>query len=272
MTLHAAIGRDEPSKCAQVWPLALCRGIARGCVDVLQDKHGLHALILQVEPFYFEVATGTLVCTSWDSFPVGTPVFTCPACVRCLVKTDVLHNRDPDSCRYPDIEGVIWTCPACAASKPLHHRGHTLRATECRAATTPFEVPTGRMRNTEPKVAASAEPSASMRQGAPEPDSLEAEISDFQAEQEREARAAQTAAQRREDKAASSRAEEPHPELAVLVLVPAQLRPTVLQFHRRLVLDQMDDARSPRSRRRRTPRPGTGNLLIWVRLLSCCIL
>ena len=67
-TLHAAIGREEPSKCAQVWPLALCRGIARGCVDVLNDKHGLHALILQKEPFYFEVATGTFICMSWDYF------------------------------------------------------------------------------------------------------------------------------------------------------------------------------------------------------------
>ena len=180
-------------------------------MDVLQDKHGLHALILQVEPLDFEVATGTLVCTSWDSFPVGTLVFTCPACVGCLVKTDVLQNRDPDSCRYPDVEGVSWKCPACAASKPLHHGGHTLIASECQAATTPFEVPSGRMRTTEPKVAASAEPSASMRLGAPEPDSPEALIEDFQAEQEREAKAAAAAAQRREDKAASSRAEEPHP-------------------------------------------------------------
>ena len=67
-TLHAAIGREEPSKCAQVWPLALCRGIARGCVDVLKDKHALHALILQKELFYFEVAAGTLICMSWDYF------------------------------------------------------------------------------------------------------------------------------------------------------------------------------------------------------------
>ena len=54
--LHAAIGRDELAQCAQVWPVNLCNGIAKGCIDVLKDKHGkrlLHALILQDAPFLF---------------------------------------------------------------------------------------------------------------------------------------------------------------------------------------------------------------------------
>ena len=219
--IHAAIGRDEPSKCAQVWPLALCRGIARGCVDVLSDKRGLHALFLQKEPLFYEASTGTLICMTWDFFPVDVRTFTCPACVRCVVKTDVSHTRDPDTCKFPDVEAVVWTCPACIASKPLTHRGHTMKLSECRGATTPHA---GRMRTREPKVPASAEPSSSMRQGAPDPDSIEDVISDFQAEQDREAEAAAAAAQRREDFARSSgvdlntgaaELQNPTPELAV---------------------------------------------------------
>ena len=69
--LHAATGRDEPSKCAQVWPYALCNGIAKGCVEVLSDKHGgpRHALVLQEAPYCFDVAVGTLTKSSWDYFP-----------------------------------------------------------------------------------------------------------------------------------------------------------------------------------------------------------
>ena len=136
----------------------------------------------------------SFVCLGFVSV-LGTPKFSCPACVRCLVKTDVLHSRDPDTCRYPMIASIVWKCPACIASKPMHHRGHTLILTECRGATTPHSEPI-RMRTKDPRVGASSEPSSSMRQGAPEPDAPEAVAEDtFEAQQDKEAHAAAAAAQ-----------------------------------------------------------------------------
>ena len=57
----------------------------------------------------------------------------CDGCRHRRAKTDPEHNRDPDKCKYPLVEPIIWDCAACKAHEPSAGN-HSYEPGECKWA------------------------------------------------------------------------------------------------------------------------------------------
>ena len=145
---HANIGvwsaaprLSMPSTKAQIWPWKLCSVLAAGIFDLLCSKGRDLMYVLQ----HF---------------------VSCPGCRGHLRRDDPKHTRSGD-CRFPRDDAADWTCKGCVLNKPRADPLHTLEP-ECRwalARTMPSGL--GRTRSghhpRDPRVAASAEPTSTMR-------------------------------------------------------------------------------------------------------------
>ena len=59
----------------------------------------------------------------------------CPACHNCIRKDSPSHTRNPATCRWYDIEPIIWECQACDEDKNRKDSGHMVTSPgKCRFA------------------------------------------------------------------------------------------------------------------------------------------
>ena len=136
----------------------------------------------------------------------------CIGCKRGRVSTDPEHNRVPGVCKYPLVESVVWTCPACAAHRPAHDDRHTLVAGECRAAQMQIRKFGHRKHNSSrapqpraPIVKAHEDSTAKLPPRAPRPDEPDAPPDPAASRRLPEASAAPGASSSREPGAAAPR-------------------------------------------------------------------
>ena len=171
----------------QVWPHELCQRFAAGISECIRQ-------MMSTKPTFF--------------FPEGeAPEVTCPGCRGHIRKEDPRHDRGP-TCRFRDVEPIIWTCEGCKHNRHRSHESHT-NEDNCRwaIARTVAEGASSERAARHPRdgrVPASSDPTAVLRLEDRE-DGIPGEPLDERADLVRpEVLSPEEAAQRRADKASSS--------------------------------------------------------------------
>jgi len=94
--------------------------------------------------------------------------------------TDRTHNRIPGTCKYPEVETIIWKCAACEKHLPAANKDHTMIPGECRAREMQTRDYGGRVHEEKapkertPKVRANTDATTRQQPRAPRPDEPDA--------------------------------------------------------------------------------------------------
>ena len=131
----------------QVWPINMCRMIAAAIADTVHE----HVLSQRLSGPYMNSSLAYAGC-------VG--------CKQHLRKDDPLHDRGP-TCKFPDVESVRWSCPACEKKLPRANASHKLDHT-CKWAVARVAAPgqARERRGAHPRdgrIPAAADPTAEVR-------------------------------------------------------------------------------------------------------------
>lgn len=107
------------AKACETWPWAMARKI---CEGVILLRTHLQSSCQPQQAAYPAVGTDTRE----DPGIPGTESWRgCPGCRGRQAKTDPRHSRIRGICLWPDVQPIIWGCPACARHKPHGHPSHT---------------------------------------------------------------------------------------------------------------------------------------------------
>ena len=103
-------------KFAQAWPKRLVELLVDGIIETIKRAR-------PKTDFAFPARRVAV-----DSYG-GEAAPRCPGCTSHAASHDPRHNRVRGVCKYPDVETVIWDCPACKSHLPSKHASHLLDAT-----------------------------------------------------------------------------------------------------------------------------------------------
>ena len=121
---------------ARVWPHMMCSRLPRGIELQAKAVRREQERASQPQNAHHAYPTGGSGPGDASQAETGDePWRRCKGCLWRLNRSDVMHNRQPGICKYPNDEPMEFTCPGCKARKPRSSEDHTF-GPDCRHAYT----------------------------------------------------------------------------------------------------------------------------------------